>query len=302
MSVRKTNTGYLVEVYAAGKRVRRTAPSLKKAKKLEGALRHQLETNKLITKGLEEALYEYLTGDAKRLRSYDSLLSKARLIRPYLRGKTFQDIPSVVKKIKSDGKKLAPATINRRLALLRKVCNCAVDWGWISHAPKIKLLSENNERHYYLTKEQIDQLCACCEDTDVRDAIMLAAYTGLRRSELLNLGSENIRGEYILLQARTKNGRPRIIPIPSIVRPLSKRFPLSITERQLRTAFESARIKAKMPHIRFHDLRHTYASLLASKGATLKEIGDLLGHSTPTMTNRYTHLTNEHLQEVVSKL
>jgi integrase len=302
MSIRKTKTGYLVEVYAAGQRIRRTAKSQAEAKKLEGRLRHELESNTLVRRGIEEVLLQYLKTDALRLKSYDTLLSKARLIQPFIRGKSFNDIPSVVQAIKTDGQQLAPATINRRLALLRKICNCAVEWGYINSVPKIKLLSENNERHYYLSVGQVGQLERACPDPQVAFAIRLAAYTGLRRSELLSLTRENIRGNYILLGARTKNGRPRVIPIPKRIQDISSCIPLMVTERSLRVGFERAREEVGMKHIRFHDLRHTYASLLAAKGATLKEIGTLLGHSTPTMTNRYTHLTDEHLQEVVEKL
>lgn len=59
-----------------------------------------------------------------------------------------------------------------------------------------------------------------------------------------------------------------------------------------------AREKLGMSHLRIHDLRHTYASLLAQAGATLHLIGKAMGHSTPVMTNRYAHLVSDNLKEL----
>jgi integrase len=53
---------------------------------------------------------------------------------------------------------------------------------------------------------------------------------------------------------------------------------------------------------RFHDLRHTAASYLAQNGATLLEIQQILGHKTPTMTARYAHLVESHVESVVDRV
>lgn len=52
----------------------------------------------------------------------------------------------------------------------------------------------------------------------------------------------------------------------------------------------------------FHDLRHTFASQLLMKGGTLKDVQELLGHKTMTMTLRYAHLTQEHKKKAVNLL
>ncbi|WP_447043793.1 tyrosine-type recombinase/integrase [Vreelandella sp. H-I2] len=56
------------------------------------------------------------------------------------------------------------------------------------------------------------------------------------------------------------------------------------------------------PDIRFHDMRHCYASLLASKGESLTSIRDLLGHSSLTVTNRYAHADPTRWNSVVASL
>jgi len=58
---------------------------------------------------------------------------------------------------------------------------------------------------------------------------------------------------------------------------------------------------AKLPGVRLHDLRHTYASTLASAGLSLPVIGSLLGHSTPTTTHRYAHLFDDPLRQATER-
>src|SRR5262249_21262388 len=64
----------------------------------------------------------------------------------------------------------------------------------------------------------------------------------------------------------------------------------------IRKSWASACRKAGIKGARVHDLRHTYASLLASSGLSLPTIGSLLGHSQPATTHRYAHLLDESLR------
>jgi integrase len=53
---------------------------------------------------------------------------------------------------------------------------------------------------------------------------------------------------------------------------------------------------------KFRDLRHTFASRLVMKGGTLKDVQELLGHTTMTMTLRYAHLSHKHKKKAVNLL
>ena len=59
---------------------------------------------------------------------------------------------------------------------------------------------------------------------------------------------------------------------------------------------------AGIEDVRLHDLRHSFASVLASKGASLPMIGALLGHSNPLTTARYAHLFQDPLRTLVTEV
>lgn len=61
------------------------------------------------------------------------------------------------------------------------------------------------------------------------------------------------------------------------------------------------KLKRYKPVIRTHDLRHTFASHLVSNGVSLPVVGKLLGHVTPSITQRYAHLSNDSLKEATEK-
>ena len=64
--------------------------------------------------------------------------------------------------------------------------------------------------------------------------------------------------------------------------------------------WERVRVKADIPDVRIHDLRHTFASLLVSGGASLEMIGRLLGHTQIGTTQRYAHLIDSPLRAGVN--
>ncbi|MDH3882305.1 MAG: site-specific integrase [Desulfobacteraceae bacterium] len=71
---------------------------------------------------------------------------------------------------------------------------------------------------------------------------------------------------------------------------------------EIKSSFNSTLKKADIADFRFHDLRHTFASQVLMKGGTLKDVQELSGHKTMTMTLRYAHLTQEHKRKAVNLL
>lgn len=306
MSIRKRGPYYIVDVCNSGRRIRQSARSHAEARKLETELKRAIAVRRSPEKGLEAALKRYLDSEVPRLRDQRNAVSKSKYLRPFLAGKSFDDAGDVAEQLKLDltAAGFSPATINRRLAILRRLCNLAFRrWGWIEQpvGQRVTLLTENNARHIYLTIEQVKKLAEQCSQ-GASDAIRLAAYTGLRRAELLGLSTENVSGNHLILGSNTKTGRPRLVPVPKDARDVLKRIPLRTTPQLLRNEWEAAREALGLGHVHFHDLRHTYASWLAQANVAMGTIGTLLGHTQASTTKRYAHLSPEALEEAVSRI
>ena len=99
----------------------------------------------------------------------------------------------------------------------------------------------------------------------------------------------------------TKTGRPRIVPVPEVIREIVERMPLPVSMSQVDKGFVIARETLGMTY-RFHDLRHTYASWLVQSGISLPAVMLLMGHSTLAVTARYAHLDPSHLREAVEMM
>lgn len=72
--------------------------------------------------------------------------------------------------------------------------------------------------------------------------------------------------------------------------------------KEVKRAFKSSCDRAGIEDFRFHDQRHTFASQVLMRGGSLKDIQELFGHKTMTMTLRYAHLTQEHKKKAVNLL
>jgi len=72
--------------------------------------------------------------------------------------------------------------------------------------------------------------------------------------------------------------------------------------KEVKRSFKAALCMANIQDFTFRNLRHTFASQLTMKGGTLKDVQELLGHSTMTMTLRYAHLNQEHKKKAVNLL
>ena len=196
----------------------------------------------------------------------------------------------------------------------------AVEWEMIERNPfekgKSLHLKENNKRLRYLSEQEIEDLLAVCpvpeSGVGLRDFILIAVNSGMRRSEILSLKWEQIRHDFIYL-GKTKTDEPRQVPICKDL----KRCLESIRQRQhipseyifpnskgghlksVRSSFRSALKAAKITNFRTHDLRHTFASYYVMRGGSLNALQKILGHKDIKMTMRYAHLSREFAREEI---
>ena len=72
--------------------------------------------------------------------------------------------------------------------------------------------------------------------------------------------------------------------------------------KDVNSSFATALKKSGIPHFRYHDLRHTFASWLVMKGVDIRTVQELLGHKDLRMTMRYAHLAPDHMKRAVEIL
>lgn len=307
MPIRRHGNGWEVRLQHAGRRLSRTVATRQDAQSLEARLRQRINdtrAGRAPAYTLEEAVHRWLTGEAKALRSHANLLNKTRLLYPFIKGRGLHELPDVAAEVKAAGLKagLQVATINRRLAILRRVGKLAFRrWGWIEAdlGSRVGLLPGEAERKVQASPEEIEALMAAASPA-VRQAVIWGALTGMRKGELLSVESHSfVNGSLRLTE--TKTNRARMIPLAAGLR--AKDFPYGLTEPELDRGFRAARKAAGMPWLQFRDLRRSCGSWIVQRTGSLKAAQDLLGHSTITITAKhYAHLLDEHVRDAVRSL
>ena len=220
---------------------------------------------------------------------------------------------------KSPDKPIKPATLNREIALLKHMFTKAIEWGFLKENPAkpVKLLKENNRRLRFLSEDEIDRLLTNCSGY-LRDIVLLALNTGMRKGEIFNLKWQDIDLDLKMIHvADSKNYEARDIPMNDIVYETLKAlrdksgggqeyvFVNPKTGRpydDLKRSFKTALKRAGIEDFTFHDLRHTFASHLVMNGVDLMTVKELLGHKDIKMTMRYSHLSPDHKRVAVKRI
>jgi len=202
-------------------------------------------------------------------------------------------------------------TINREMAVLRKVFNLGIRWGMAKDNPvkQVDFFKVPKGRIRFLEKEEQARFLESCRG-HLKDIVTVALRTGMRRGELLGLkkGELDFNRKMVCL-SKTKTDTFREIPmIPAVESILRAKafgkadgdflFTKSDGTRMHsnQSAFETALARAQIKNFRFHDLRHTYASDLVSAGVDIFTVSKLLGHSNVKTTMIYAHLAPSHRQ------
>jgi integrase len=216
--------------------------------------------------------------------------------------------------------------VNRYLSLVSSVFRWACRREYVRENPcqKIERESERGRgREVYLSASEAAVLLARAPAT-YHPLILAAISTGMRAGELLGLTWADVdlgRREVTVRAEVAKTKRTRTLPLTedlcTTLADLSERRPVAaldasdrvfchpdgapITYPALRTAWDAlkracrgALPEAKRPRLRFHDLRHTAASLMVAAGVPLFDVSKILGHATIQMTMRYAHFCPEN--------
>jgi integrase len=218
---------------------------------------------------------------------------------------------------------MAPATVNRYAAALGAVLTWSIKKrlaprGWDNPCKRIERKVEDNEIVRFLSDaERIALLTACKASRwpKLYLLVLLALTTGARRGELERMRWHDMDFDRGTCTVRlTKNGDPKVLPlVPAVVQELRahEAAPNALvfaSTRRPDVAFNNVAVwkralkEAGVRGFRFHDLRHSCASYLAQSGATLLEIGEVLGHRQLSVTKRYSHLTIKNKADLVNRV
>jgi integrase len=268
---------------------------------------------------VSELCDRYLAEHAVKKRSArDDQSMIRRLIRPELGNHKvaavgFADIDRLHRKVTgANGNYIA----NRALALLSMMFALAIRWGLRADNPCKGVTRNPEEKRYrYLAGDELRRLTealAAHPNRQVANAVRLLMLTGARRGEVLGACWGQIdlaAGIWTKPASLTKQAREHRLPLSAPARQLLAEMkaeaesPYVFPARsgggpltEIDAGWAALRKAADLKGVRLHDLRHSFASILASAGLSLPIIGALLGHSQPGTTARYAHLFDDPLR------
>ena len=280
--------------------------------------------------------YKALTLEKTTIYGYTNIWKNH--IQPYFKDRRIQDITAkdiqdyVSKKVKTG---LSTNSVKKHLALMYSVFKNAYITGLISQNPLDRLDRIKSKSHQleYMNTQEIARLCASVAGTQLEIPVLLAAYLGLRRGEVLGLKWEHIDFENATLSVentRTMAGNDLIEKSPKTERSTRQlalpqflidvlmehkagrrkniRHDYVVTMRNgepfkpnyLTDAFREHLIKNGLKQIRFHDLRHSFASIANDAGTSTYEISATMGHSNIVVTSGiYTHAFSQRKAKAI---
>jgi len=197
------------------------------------------------------------------------------------------------------------SSINRKSAILSGIATLSYSrWKWLAESPykKITQLSESkSERDTFIETEEVEELAAACKLEVTRKLTLFAAYTGVRTAELWRLNEKSLRGDELYVDGKGKKLRVVRLDDQYLIDYAKELFPLKHSEGYIKSDFLQARKECNMLQHTFHDLRHTFGTLMAKKGEPQYMIMQLMGHSTDKMARRYMKLYTDDLRKSMPK-
>jgi len=239
-------------------------------------------------------------------------------IKEYFKGKELRQIrPLDVEKFKS--KRLAtetkhdmpraPASVNREYEMPSRIFNLAIDVGKADSNPclRVKKFKLDNERYRYLTPPEEDQLIKCLvrEREHLYSMVVIALGLGLRKREQLNLRRDQVDfSRNVVIASRTKGRRNREIPMDVLDSRIKDVLQILCRNKKadefvfvnprtgnpytdIKRAFGTVCLKAKVNDLEWHDLRATFCTRLALAGYDAFTIKAIMGHKDMKTTERY---------------
>ncbi len=308
-----------IDIEEARKRVK----ILKAKILLEGDIRKDPDLEKIstLTEFMEE---QYIPHQKERIRGWSrqSDLFKNHLQPVYgnlrLDKITLHSVQQLLTSLRNKG--YAASTCNHPVRVLRHALSLACKW-WIIETNQLSglsLLREENHVNNIMTDDELKRLVKVLKSDRnkmVSAVCLFLLSTGARLNESLSSRWEHFDLEHrnwTIPSAHSKSRKTRSIPLnPTAIQILESlgtrgKFDHPFIGRRgkrlttINRVLDRLRQDAGLPHLRLHDLRHNYASFLINSGKTLFCVQQILGHSDPSVTQRYAHLSTKSLQDAAN--
>ena len=208
---------------------------------------------------------------------------------------------------------LKTSTRNRYVSTLRTIFRKAKEWDYVTRDPAQPLKTKKAQQTPIkaLTREELEKLLKALPD-EPRQVAILAAFTGMRKSELqaLRWGDVDLT-ERTLTIVKSKNKKIRTLYMTDRVYDVLMRIKSgSLPHPQLKIlhhadikrSLHTAGMQVGIGHVHMHMLRHTFATLMRDEGVPLDRIMEALGHSSMDMVLRYAKARPQQLKEAFAAL
>ncbi len=262
---------------------------------------------------LSEAIQQFLEFKSRTMRSVRRYQSSFKALLRIIGDIPLAQIkPATIRKfqekrLQEDGPRgpITTQTVNRDVAALSSLFTWAVEREYVTENPclKVKKLKEPPAREIVLTLEEIQKLLNTPTTSRMKLLFLISLTTGMRMGEVLNIERQDIRDDGSILVRYTKTGRSRIIPVPEVVYHEIKKFLAFHNEPTLFPHRSAGNVKWNWkrwkeragirPEIRFHDVRATYATIMAGIVGDPQIVRQLLGHASIQTTERYLRLAGQ---------
>ncbi len=219
-----------------------------------------------------------------------------------------------------------PVTVNLELRTLRSAFTIAMNWGWIESNPfkNIPFVRVAECTKTFFGQDDFQKLFEAINELWLRDVVLFAILTGLRRGEIINLSWQQVdmNKRWVHIQSsenyQTKQGKQRTIPLGEAACLLLQKRRDLLNDglvfrmddgKAISGYWATHKLKQYIrklgldDKLHFHSLRHSCASWLAADGVSIYHIAKLLGHTTVSTTEKfYAHLQPESLRETVNRI